>query len=431
MHDRLVKVAVFLLFVSIYLFGQEFRYSQIKNIPDFSFAPHVFTGLDILEQLDIAPLKGKKIAVLCNQTAVNRGGEHLLEILASNGIEVKTLFAPEFGLFGSGNKRLKLFTKEKNIEPTTGARIIDLFGEHIYPPDESIIGIDLILVDIQDTGVRYSTFITTITKIMETASKNNIPVLILDRPNPLRGDVIDGPVVRPAYQSFEGYHLVPIRHGYTIGEFILMVNEMGWAKDLARVDLTVIPMANWKRDHWFNETGLPWVQPTPDISDLETLLAFSGMALLKGTNLNTGHGTDKPYLRVGAPWLSGHHLMEKLNALSLSGVRFSVIKYKPMHRQGMKFIPLYLDEICNGIEIEITDRNEFDPLAISTAIIITTKYLYPREFQWASNNYIDKLFGSNILRTFTAQGKPADYLPPLWFHDILRFSEFRQRFYLY
>ena len=430
MYDRLIKVAV-LLFVPIFLFAQEYRYSKIEKIPDFSFAPYVFTGLDIMEQLDMAPLQGKKIAVLCNQTSVNRNGIHLLDILASNGIKVKTLFAPEFGLFGSGNKRLKLFTKEKNIDPTTGAKIIDLFGKHIYPPEESLIGIDLILVDIQDTGVRYSTFITTITKIMETASKNNIPVLILDRPNPLRGDVIDGPVVRPAYQSFEGYHLVPIRHGYTIGEFILMVNEMGWAKDLARVDLTVIPMANWKRDYWFNETGLPWVQPTPDISDLETLLAFSGMALLKGTNLNTGHGTDKPYLRIGAPWLSGHHLMEKLNALSLSGVRFSVIKYKPLHRQGMKFIPLYLNEICNGIEIEITDRNEFDPLAISTAIIITTKYLYPREFQWASDNYIDRLFGSNILRTFTAQGKPADYLPPLWFHDILRFSEFRQRFYLY
>ena len=429
--NKLINLLISFLIAIDFTFAKDFRFSKVKTIPDFSFVSGVFTGLDILEQLDFSPLQGKTVALLCNQTAVNRKGEHILDILAVENIKVQSIFSPEFGLFGDGNDRIKLNTEGKNIEPITGAVIYDLFGEFVYPPDESLNSVDLILINIQDTGVRYSTFITTITKIFETASQKNIPVLILDYPNPLRGDIVDGPVVRPEYQSFEGYHLVPVRHGLTVGEFLIMVNEMGWAKDLARVNLTVVPMANWKRNYWFSQTELPWIQPAPDIHTLNSLFAYSGMALLKGTNLNIGHGTDKPYLRLGAPWISGKHVLEKLQLLDLDGVHFTAIKYKPSHRQGMTIIPQYHNEFCNGIELEITDWNKFNPLETATSIIITIQKLYPREFQWAPNDYIDRLYGSNVLRTFVAQKKPADYLPPLWFHDVMRFSEFRKRFLIY
>ncbi len=411
--------------------AREYHFSQIEKIPNLSFLSYVFTGLDVLEQMDFAPLQGKTIAILCNQTSVDRNGRHVLDLIAKQpGIKVKTVFAPEFGLFGDADPNLKLSGK-KSIEPLTGAYIVDLFGRYILPPDWSLSGVDLILIDIQDTGVRYSTFITTITKIIESASEWDIPLLVLDRPNPLRGDIVDGPIVRPAYQSFEGYHLVPIRHGLTIGEYVLMVNEMGWAKDLARVDLTIIPMANWRRRQWYDETKLPWVPPAPDIASDEILLAYTGMALLNGTNLNVGHGTDKPYLRVGAPWLVGQVLFEAISQYRLPGVAFKIIRYKPHLRANMKTVPLYYNEWCGGLELEITDRNKFNPLATATTIILLTRQLYPREFQWRGDGYVDKLFGHDLLRTFAAQGKPPDYLPPLWFHDVLRFNDFRQRFLLY
>lgn len=272
---------------------------------------------------------------------------------------------------------------------------------------------------------------TSITKIIEAAAPLDIPVLVLDRPNPLGGIQIDGPIVRPAFQSFEGYHLVPIRHGLTAGEYILMINETGWAKDLARVNLTIIPMANWKRGMWQDNTHIPYIPSEPDIVSLEAHNAFVGMNLLKGTNLNIGHGTEKPFLRFGAPWISSDHVMEKLNSLELTGVEFTRIRYTPRMKQGAIIVPLYQNEECSGLEITITDRLEFSPLATATGIIITINQLYPREFQWTGDGYIDKLFGHELLRTFSAQGKPANYLPPLWFHDVVRFNEFRQQFLLY
>ena len=192
----------------------------------------------------------------------------------------------------------------KSIDPIFGARVVDLFKRVLYPPEWSIRDADLILIDMQDTGVRYTTFMATVSKLLESAAKFRKPVILLDRPNPLRGDVMDGPVVRTAYQSLEGYHLVPIRHGLTIGEYALMVNEMGWLKDLARADLTIIPLSNWQRTMWLDDTGITLPSMLPDVQDVESLLAYMGMYIFKGTNLNIGHGTDQPFFRIGAPWIS-------------------------------------------------------------------------------------------------------------------------------
>jgi uncharacterized protein YbbC (DUF1343 family) len=411
--------------------GQEFKYSTVLPVPDLSFHPAVFFGLDVLEQMDFKPLYGKAIGVLTNQSAVDRQGRHLLDLLKEHPeIEVKILFLPQYGMFVTENERLKILG-EGDREATTGARIIDLFSRHVKPPDWAMEDLDLILVDLQDTGVRYSTYITTLTKVMEAASDWSLPVMVLDRPNPLRGDRVDGPVVRIPYQSFEGYHLVPIRHGLTIGEYAILINEMGWVKDLKRVDLTVVPLINWKRSLWFDEMDHPWVQPAPNLLNLETDLAYVGFGLVEGTNLNDGRGTDRPYLRVGAPWLSGQHLAERLLQYKLPGIELRVVQYVPRHRQGEKFIPLYDGELCNGIDIIITDKNKFDPLATATAVIILTSQLYPREFKWAENDRIDKLYGYDQLRLFAAQLKPPNYLPPLWFHDVVRFNDFRKRFLIY
>ena len=410
--------------------GQEFRYSKIYPVPDLSFYPSVLTGLDILQQMDFEPLQGKRIAILCNQTAVNHNGEHLLDFINSQwDITVKTIFTPEHGLFGRQNEDVRLSGKD-DTDPVTGARIINLFGRYVIPPKWTLTDVDVILVDIVDPGVRYFTFVTTITKMMETASRLEIPVIVLDRPNPIRGDIMNGPVVRTAYQSFVGYHLVPIRHGLTVGEYALMINEMGWVKNLARVDLTIIPMVNWQRDMWYDQTGLPWVPPSPGFDTLITNLVYTGTALIEGTNLSVGKGTDKPFYRVGAPWIAGLHLYQVLERQKLPGVNFKAVSFTPHQTHSSAEIPAYLDQTCNGVEIEIKDRETFDPLLTAITIIILTEQLYPRQFSW-NGDYIDKLFGYDLLRTFVAQKKQPEYLPGRWAHDVIRFSEFRKRFLLY
>ncbi|MDD9879393.1 MAG: DUF1343 domain-containing protein [Candidatus Marinimicrobia bacterium] len=422
-----VKATIWLSIV----FGQSFNHSIVMPVPDLSFHPSIFYGLDVLEQMDFKPLYGKTIGVFTNQTAVNRQGTHLLDLLKAHPkIDVEIIFTPQYGLFAQQNERFKIQGDQK-FDPIYNARIVEVFGRNVKPPEWAMRGLDLILIDIQDTGVRYSTYVATTTKIMEVASEWNTPVILLDRPNPLRGDRVDGPVVRPQFQSFEGYHLVPIRHGMTIGEMAIMANEMGWIKNLKRVNLTVIPMANWKRAYWLDKSEHPWVKPQPKIKSLRTNLAYVGFGLLEGTNLNDGRGTSRPYMRAGAPWLSGSHLVEKLSALNLPGVEFRIVEYIPRKRPEDRMVPMHVNKVCSGVDIYITDANRYDPLATATAIMVLAYQLYPRQFQWDGLNRIDMLYGHSQLRIFAAQGKPANYLPPLWLKDVLKFNEFRQQFLLY
>ena len=222
--------------------------------------------------MDFEPLKGKKIAILSNHTAINRNGRHLLDLLkVSKDIKVSFLLALEHGVWGIDDKRSKMIGRDQ-IDPVHGAPIIDLFNTYLYPPHWVMEEIDLILVDFQDTGSRYSTNIATMSKVFESASNHKVPILLLDRPNPIRGDIMDGPIPRTEFQSFESYHLLPIRHGLTIGEIALMINEMGWAKDSKRVELSILPLSNWNRDMWFNNTRLPWRNPNPYITDELSLI---------------------------------------------------------------------------------------------------------------------------------------------------------------
>jgi len=328
------------------------------------------------------------------------------------------------------DKRAKLIGS-KRVDPVSGARVFNLLKRSLYPPDWIMKKLDIILIDIQDTGVRYSTFISSITKLFESASDNDVPVIILDRPNPLGGQKISGPLPREEYQSFEAYHLVPIRHGMTIGELLLMVNEMGWAKDLKRVDLKIVPMANWKREQYMDDLQLPWKKPAPYIKDLYTLIMYAGMDLLRGTNINVGFGTELPYLRFGSPWLATKFFKEKLDMLDLPGITFREVSYRPKGSPNFNRIPKYNGKSCSGIEILISDKKLVKPLETATSIITLISQLHPREFKWEGNGYIDKLFGSNQLSLFVAQKKPPGYLSPLYMHDEIEFSKFRKTFLLY
>jgi len=410
---------------------KSYNHSVVMPVPDLSFHTSIFYGLDVLEQMDFKPIYDKNIGVFTNQSAINRKGIHILDLIKKyDKINVEVIFSPQYGLFAKQDKKFKINAKEQ-YDPTHNARIVEVFGRNIKPPAWSMKNLDLILIDLQDTGVRYSTFVGTMTKILEVASEWSVPVIVLDRPNPLRGDRIDGPVIRPRFQSLEGYHLIPIRHGMTIGELAIMANEMGWIKDLKRANLTVIPMANWKRSYWKDKSEHPWIEPQPGLKNIRTNLSYAGFGLIEGSNLNDGRGTGRPYMRVGAPWLSGYHLAEKLQDLKLPGLDIRVVEYIPRVDEGEKIIPQYVNKVCSGIDIVINDPNRFDPIATATSILVLTKQLYPREFKWDELNRIDMLYGHNQLRVFAAQGKPANYLPPLWFKDVITFNEFRQQFLIY
>lgn len=415
------------------LWGQppSYEYTKIMETPDFSFFPGVLTGLDVLEQMDFTPLRGKRVAVCCNATSIDRNGRHLLNLLADqDSISIPIIFVPEYGLATSLDERLVMVGDEDH-DPVTGARLVNLFGSYVKPPEWSMRMVDLVLIDLQDTGLRYTTYITTITKIMEVAGPMGIPILLLDRPNPLRGDKIDGPVIRPQFQSFQGYHLTTIRHGLTLGEEVAMINEMGWVKDLTRVELTVIPMANWKRSMWFEDTGLPWIAPIPTLNTVDELLSYTGLALGEAANVNVGIGTRQPYLRIGAPWINGPELQEQLVRLHLPGVEFRSIQYVPRHEKNSTRIPQYDGQVCGGIQLRLTDRNSFEAVRTGTAILTLLYRLYPQEFHWLEGDYAEKLFGTSLLRIFIAQRKNPDYLWPQWQKDLVKFDRFRKRFFLY
>jgi uncharacterized protein YbbC (DUF1343 family) len=291
--------------------------------------------------------------------------------------------------------------------------------------------IDILLIDFQDLGSRYSTHTATMSKVFEAASNHKVPVLLLDRPNPIRGDILEGPIPRTEFQSYESYHLFPIRHGLTNGEIALIINEMGWVKESKKIDLTIVPIANWNRDTWFSESQLVWRNPAPLIVNEETLLVYNGMDLFRGTNMNIGFGTSTPYFIVGSPWLSTSFLIDKIRSKELAGVSFEEIKYRPIGNAYHNRIPRYDGESCSGIKIIIRDKNLFSPLETATTILFLINQLHPREFQWEKDGYIDKLFGTNELRIMAAQKKPASYLPAIWSQDIYKFSEFRKQFLLY
>ena len=421
---------------SAYIFSADssnisYNHSKIVPIPDLSFITKVYTGLDILEQMDFRLIKGKSVAVLTNQTAVNRNGVHILDLLKSyEKVKVSFILAMEHGIWGLDDKRATLLGREQ-VDPLHKAPIIDLFETYVYPPSWVMDKIDLIIIDFQGTGSRYPTFFATMSKVFEAASNHKVPILLLDRPNPIRGDIINGPIPRTDFQSYESYHLFPIRHGLTIGEAALIINELGWTKDSKRVDLEILPMANWNRNMWFDETKLFWRNPKPSLTNEINLLAYVGMDLFRGTNMNLGFGTNNQYLMIGAPWLETSFLIKKLDDLNLNGVSFEDLKYRPNGSIYHDRIPKYDGQSCSGIKIKIDDRNNFEPIQTATSIIALIHRLHPKHFQWQKENYIDKLFGSNELRVHSAQGKPLDHLPGIWQKDIYRFSEFRKPYLIY
>jgi uncharacterized protein YbbC (DUF1343 family)/CubicO group peptidase (beta-lactamase class C family) len=313
----------------------------------------VLTGLDVLADQKFAMLRGHSVGLITNQTGIDSKGRRAIDLIAATpGVRLQAIFSPEHGITGQANTEVP-----HGLDAATGVPIWSLYGSTRRPTAAMLKDVTLLVYDIQDVGVRYYTYLTTLVYVMEEAAKQRIPVLVLDRPNPINGRIVEGPLMDPDLQSFTGPHPIPVRTGLTIGEF----GRMAAAERKIPVSLTVVPVAGWGRERWFDETGLPWVNPSPNIRSVTQALLYSGVGLLEATNLSVGRGTDMPFEVIGAPWMEPRALAEMLNRQGLRGVSFEPVWFTPA-------ADIYASVLCGGLRLVVTDRDAIRPVTVAFAM---------------------------------------------------------------
>ena len=337
----------------------------------------VLAGIDVLERDGFRQLSGRDIGLITNQTGINRSGAGDIQLLhAANGVNLVAIFNPEHGLFG----KLDVSLIEDSRDPATGIKVYSLYGNSRRPTAEMLTGIDTLVFDIQDIGTRFYTYISTMGHAMQAATEHGVRFVVLDRPNPINGITVSGPVLDEGRQSFTAFHRLPVRHGMTTGELARMFN----AELKLDLDLEIIPLEGWRRTDFFDSTGLPWINPSPNMRSLTEAILYPGIGLLETTNLSVGRGTDTPFELFGAPWLDGNLLALELNRLDLPGVAFSPIVFTP---DSSKF----KDVLCQGVSIRIVNREQFEPIRTGLEIALQLRHLYPQE--WEIDSY-DRLLGN-------------------------------------
>ena len=394
------------------------RAAITRGVPSGPLHP-VLTGIDVLERDGFKQLEGRRIGLITNHTGRNRAGRSTIDVLASaNNLKLIALFSPEHGLRGIEDNNVGDTRDQK-----TGLPVFSLYEKNRRrPAPEMLKGIDTLVFDIQDIGARFYTYITTCGYAMEEAAKNKIKFVVLDRPNPINGYDIEGPVAEreltenPSY-SFTSYHPVPVRYGMTIGELAMLFNS----ERKIGADLTVIKMEGWRRADFFDGTALTWVNPSPNMRSLTEALLYPGIGLLETTNISVGRGTDTPFEVIGAPWLDGQKLAEALNRAGLAGVRFVPVRFTP---KSSKFA----NEEVGGVNIVITDRGAFRPVATGVEIAFQLNRHYSGT--WKVDDYLRLLVNRAALAALK-EGKTAPEIMATWQEGLAEFAAVRKRFLQY
>jgi len=381
-------------------------------------------GLEVLLTDSLHLIEGRSVALVTNHTGRDHTGTpNFQRLLTTPNVQLKVIFSPEHGLFGeaAAGQIVRYGEQMKALPP-----VISLYGKTRKPTPEMLDGVDVILYDIQDIGARFYTYISTLGLVMEAAGALNIPVIVLDRPNPLMGIRIDGPVLKPDYQSFVGYYPIPIQYGLTVGELARMIIANHWIN--TPPTLTVIPVEHWTRRLWLDETDLPWIPPSPNIPDLETATVYPGMCLFEGTNVSEGRGTDHPFEWIGAPWIDGRAWARTLMNEKLPGVEFRPITFTPVDLPGRAMNPKYEDQVCEGVALTITDRIRFQPMRTAVTMLTVLRQLYPEKFQ-VKSAWMNKLWGSDDLSNYLEDPKLNPQ--PNWEAETRHFSRECDPFLLY
>lgn len=374
------------------------------------------------ERLDL--IAGKRVGLVASAASIDADLLMSVERLAAHpGVRLAALFGPEHGLRSGVQAGDHV---SSTTDRATGLPVYSLYGHTQKPTPDMLANLDALLFDLQDGGVRFFTYLSTLAVVMEAAAEAKLPLLALDRPNPLNGLRVEGSMLDPAYRSFVGIHPIPIRHGMTAGEIARLFNE---AFGIG-CDLTVVPMRGWRRGMWYDDTGLLFVPPSPNIPTLDTLTLYPGTCLIEGTTLSEGRGTTKPFEYIGAPWLDGETLARALNARGLAGVRFRPVYFTPTFSK-------YQGEMCAGVQVYITDRDRCQPIEAALYLIAQVMEMHPDQFGWrepwspGSHLPIDLLSGGSGLREHFDARRPVADLIAGWAAGLDEFRRLRARYLIY
>ncbi|MBU1096031.1 MAG: DUF1343 domain-containing protein [Bacteroidetes bacterium] len=386
----------------------------------------VIVGADLLLSDEFSLIQNKNIAIVTNHTGVLSNGTHLIDTLLNKAsVTIKSLFGPEHGIRGNAPDG-----KSINDSILKNIPIYSLYGKVRKPTADMLKDVDVIIFDIQDIGSRYYTFISTMFYCIEAAADYNIPIVILDRPNPINGITVDGPLRKDEYKSFVAIAPIPIVHGMTVGELATLFNDERMISSEKKAKLTVVKIKNWERKFYYDDCSLTWVKPSPNMPTLETALLYQGLCLIEGINVSEGRGTYKPFIQIGAPFIKPNVLIKELKVYKYSGIEFIPIEFTPISIDSMSKFPKYENELCKGIEFRITDRNDFKSLRFGIDLLFVLKKLYPDKFQ-LRNNWLDKLYGSSDLTEKLVKFESSESLFKLWDDSLISFKLLREKYLLY
>lgn len=370
-------------------------------------------GIDVLQGEGFARLRGLRVGLLTNLAALTRTGQLTVDaVRAGSGFELAALFAPEHGLEATADSDIA-----SGQDARTGLHVHSLYGATQRPTAAMLDGLDLILIDLPDVGARFYTYMTTMAYVMEEAARHRVAVMVLDRPNPITGSAVEGPMLDRDLRSIVGYFPMPVRHGLTLGELARLFN--GEAR--LGATLTVVPAAGWTRSMWHDDTGLPWSNPSPNIRSLRAAVLYPGLGAIEWSNISVGRGTDSPFEHVGAPWMDGPRVAVALNNRRIPGVTFTPTSFTPS-------ASVHANERCSGVSVAITDRNALRPLRVGVEIAAALRRQHPAQFNFGRTA---QLLGSRDTIARLQNGEDPAVVAALWTADEARWREQRASYLLY
>jgi uncharacterized protein YbbC (DUF1343 family) len=375
--------------------------------------PAVTSGIDVLAAEHFAPLAGLRVGLITNHTGQDATGRRTIDVLyQAPNVQLVALFSPEHGLSGTVDEKVSSTT-----DAITGLPVYSLYGNVMRPTDDMLAGLDALVFDIQDAGARFYTYITTMAYAMEAAARKGIRFYVLDRPNPLNGIAVQGPILDQDLRSFVGYFPLPVRHGMTVGELATMFNR----ENAIGAQLQVIKMNGYQRTVWYDDTGLPWIGPSPNLPTLTAATLYPGVALIEGANISVGRGTDTPFEILGAPWVASRKLATYLNARNIPGVRFVPRDFIPRTSR-------YAQRLCHGIQIELVDRYALDAPTLGIEIASALYRLHPNVFELQKTL---GLIGARWVLQALKQGDPPSAIAQRWQVALDEFRARRAAYLLY
>jgi uncharacterized protein YbbC (DUF1343 family) len=385
------------------------------------------SGLDIAAKDGFPMLEGKNVGIVTNHTAKNINGEHIVDLIHDTGINIKAIFGPEHGFRGIEDAGELV---KDNVDLKTGAPIYSLYGKTRKPSPEMLKDVDVLVFDIQDIGARFYTYISTMGYIMEAGAENNIPVYIFDRPNPI-GRLAEGPIIQQEFYSGVGRYPIPLRHGMTVGELAMMIKDKNWIKSADKLELNIVKLKGWNPDKPYTSAKQNWINPSPNIRNVNEALVYPGTCLFEATNFSEGRGSEKPFEWVGAPYVNSEELVAELKKRNIEGIDIQAVAYTPTCPPDAYYKPKYNGTLCHGVALTVTDPVNFKALEFGVHLIDVLHQLYPQDFVITRPIWMNKLWGNRDAFEMFTQHKTAKDIIKTYKQELNQFIRIREEYLLY